>query len=93
MSTQAPIAYDLSEIEDDMLDPGKKVAEVVRQHPDTWKVFKEYGCPDMREGFFSLMARIMSIRNAARIHGIPLDELMVDLEAVIADTDPGTETT
>lgn len=63
------------------IDPDKKVAELVEQYPQTWKVFRSHGCPDMREGFFSLMARIMSIRNAARIHRIPLEDLIADLEA------------
>lgn len=70
------------------IDPGQKVARIVERYPDTYQVFQKYGCPDMREGFFSLMARIMSIRNAARIHRIPLDKLIKDLEAVIADVQP-----
>ncbi len=66
-----------------VIDPDWKVARVVEEHPQTWQVFSDYGCPDMRKGFFALMAKIMSIRNAARIHGIPLDDLMRDLEASI----------
>lgn len=65
------------------IDPDRKVADLVEQHPRTWEVFRSYGCPDMREGFFSLMARIMSVRNAARVHRIPLDELLVDLKKTI----------
>ncbi|MDX1638507.1 MAG: DUF1858 domain-containing protein [Balneolaceae bacterium] len=72
------------------IDPDQKVAELVERHPKTWKVFKSYGCPDMRDGFFSLMAHIMSIRNAARIHRIPLDELTDDLETVITESEPLT---
>lgn len=68
------------------VEPDQKVARVIEQHPDTYRVFKKYGCPDMRSGFFSLMARIMSIRNAARIHRISLDDLMADLDGVISDT-------
>ncbi len=67
------------------IDPDTKVADLVAQHPHTWEVFKSHGCPDMRRGFFSLMARIMSIRNAARIHRIPLDELVADLEAAVSE--------
>jgi hypothetical protein len=73
------------------IDPDRKVAELVEEHPHTWEVFRSHGCPDMRKGFFSLMARIMSIRNAARIHRIPLDELTRDLQAAIADTEPLTK--
>lgn len=63
--------------------PDTKVARIVDNHPQTYRVFKKYGCPDMRKGFFSLMARIMSIRNAARIHRIPLDNLIKDLEEAV----------
>lgn len=62
------------------IEPNQKVADLLEHHPSTYEVFREYGCPDMREGFFSVMARIMSIRNAARIHRIPLEDLMEDLE-------------
>lgn len=67
------------------IDPDLKVAHLIEQHPQTFKVFRKYGCPDMRDGFFSLMARIMSIRNAARIHRIPLENLLEDLEQTAAD--------
>ncbi len=67
------------------INPGQKVAGLLDQYPETYHVFRKYGCPDMRDGFFSLMARIMSVRNAARIHRIPLDELLDDLEAAISE--------
>lgn len=66
------------------ITPDRKVAELLDTHPRTYHVFRKYGCPDMRDGFFSVMARIMSIRNAARIHRIPLDRLLDDLEEAIA---------
>lgn len=65
------------------VDPNQKVADVLEQHPQTYQVFKKYGCPDMRDGFFSIMARIMSIRNAARIHRIELEDLLNDLRNAI----------
>lgn len=67
------------------VDPKQKVAELLERHPQTYHVFRKYGCPDMRDGFFSLMARIMSIRNAAFIHRIPLENLITDLEQSTAD--------
>lgn len=69
---------------DSLIIPKQKVAELLDRHPQTYHVFRKHGCPDMRDGFFSLMARIMSIRNAARIHRIPLDDLMDDLEKAIS---------
>lgn len=72
-------------METDKIDPDRKVAQLIEEHPQTFKVFRKYGCPDMRDGFFSLMARIMSIRNAARIHRIPLENLLEDLEQTTAE--------
>jgi hypothetical protein len=56
-----------------------KVAEVIRSCPAAAEVFLSRGCPDMRRGFFNLMARVMSVRNAARIHKIELGPLLEDL--------------
>lgn len=67
----------------DTIDRNQKVAHLLEKHPQTYEIFHKYGCPDMRDGFFSYMARIMSIRNAARIHRIPLDKLVEDLEESI----------
>jgi hypothetical protein len=36
----------------------------------------------MRRGFFSLMARLMSVRSAARIHKVDLAPLLADLNKV-----------
>lgn len=59
-----------------------KVAEVIRRCPATVEVFLSRGCPDMRRGFFNFMARIMSVRNAARMHKIDLEPLLDDLNKV-----------
>ena len=59
-----------------------KVADVLRRCPETIDVFLGRGCPDMRRGFFSLMARLMSVRNAARIHKMDLGPLLADLNKV-----------
>lgn len=75
----APVKKEKQHAEDS-LNPDTKVSDLLEQYPETYNVFRSYGCPDMRKGFFSLMARLMSIRNAARIHRISLDDLMVDLK-------------
>jgi Domain of unknown function (DUF1858) len=59
-----------------------KVADVLRRCPKAVDVFLGRGCPDMRRGFFSLMARLMSVRNAARIHKIELGPLLADLNKI-----------
>ena len=59
-----------------------KVAEIIRRCPTTANVFLDRGCPDMRRGFFSFMARLMSVRNAARVHKIELASLLDELNKV-----------
>lgn len=59
-----------------------RVAEVIRRSPGTVDVFLARGCPDMRRGLFNLMARFMSVRNAARIHDVELGPLLEDLNKV-----------
>lgn len=59
-----------------------KVAEVIQRCPAAVDVFLARGCPDMRRGFFNLMARLMSVRNAARIHKLELGPLLEDLNKV-----------
>ena len=62
-----------------------KVAEVIRRCPKAVDVFLARGCPDMRSGFFNFMARLMSVRNAARVHKIALEPLLEDLNKVAED--------
>lgn len=66
-----------------------KVAEVIQRCPEAVEVFRSRGCPDMRRGFFSVMARIMSVRSAARIHKIPLEPLLDDLNRAARGKGPG----
>lgn len=60
-----------------------RVWEVIQRHPETFEVFRRHGCPDMRKGIFSLSARVMKVRWAARAHKIPLAELLRDLNAEV----------
>ncbi len=60
-----------------------KVAEVVKKYPETVEVFLGKGCPDMRKGVVKLMAKIMSVKGAARMHRIPLEGLLRDLNAAV----------
>ncbi|HEX6641416.1 MAG TPA: hypothetical protein VF215_09905, partial [Thermoanaerobaculia bacterium] len=58
-----------------------RVADVLRRWPAAFDVFQRRGCPDMRSGFFAVMARIMRVRWAARVHRIPLADLLDELNA------------
>jgi len=60
-----------------------KVAEVVKKYPETVEVFLKRGCPDMRKGMVKFMAKIMSVKGAARMHRISVEELIRDLNAAI----------
>jgi len=44
-------------------------------------VFRNNGCPDMRRGVFAITARFMPLSWAARIHRVPLEKLVSELNA------------
>jgi hypothetical protein len=64
-----------------MIAAEMKVSEAVKKYPETVEVFLRHGCPDMRKRVVKLMAKVMSVKRAARIHKIPLEELLQDLNA------------
>ena len=66
------------------ITPDMRVSEVLRKWPATCEVFRRNGCPEMRRGFFSLMARIMRLRWAAAVHRIPLQSLIDQLNECTA---------
>lgn len=74
----------------DPIEPDMKVATVIDRYPAATNIFFDYDCPDMRSGFFRMMAQLMSVRAAAWIHGIPLEELMNDLNEVAAAREQGS---
>jgi hypothetical protein len=61
-----------------------KVWDVVQQYPETYGVFREFGCPDMRKGMFAVSAHFMKVRWAARAHHIELEKLLGSLNEVVA---------
>ena len=68
-------------MEDGLITPEMRVWKVVKDYPQTLEVFRGHGCPDMRKGIFALSARIMKVKWAAKVHKIPLDDLLRDLNA------------
>ena len=70
----------------DLITGDTRVAAVIEDCPATIDVFLGRGCPDMRRGFFNLMAHLMSVRNAARMHRIELGPLLEDLNRVARTT-------
>ena len=71
----------------DRITGDTKVAAVIEQCPATIEVFLARGCPDMRRGFFYVMARLMSVRNAARMHKLELAPLLEDLNTAARNQD------
>ncbi len=69
------------EVQTEPVTSDLRVADVLRRWPGAFDVFKRHGCPDMRRGFFAVMARVMRVRWAARVHKIPLAELLDELNA------------
>lgn len=58
-----------------------RVWSILTGWPSTYEVFRRHGCPDMRRGIFAITARIMPLAWAARIHKVPLQQLVDELNA------------
>ena len=65
-----------------------RVWSILTSWPSTYEVFLKHGCPDMRRGLFGITARIMPLAWAARIHGIPLQDLLQELNACVEREQP-----
>jgi Domain of unknown function (DUF1858) len=70
----------MAEITGEEITGDMKVADVIRRWPRTDEVFCERGFRDVRAGF---TARIMTVRNAARLEGIELSSLLEELNRAI----------
>lgn len=55
---------------------------IYRRYPQTLDVFFRYGCPDIRQGAFPLLMRVMKLKWAARMHGARVEDMVRDLNAV-----------
>jgi Domain of unknown function (DUF1858) len=58
-----------------------KVADVIRRWPNTAQIFLSRGCQDADIGW---VARMMTVRNAARKAGIDLASLLAELNRTAA---------
>ena len=67
------------------IDSDMRVWNVIEQHPETVEVFRGHGCPDMRKGIYALSAHVMKVKWAARMHHIPVDELLRDLNEAVQE--------
>jgi hypothetical protein len=55
------------------------VHEIIKNHPQTAKVFCKFGCPDMSKGIPKYMSKIMKLKWACKIHRVNADELIKEL--------------
>lgn len=63
------------------ITPETRVWPILKRWPSTYEVFRSHGCPDMRRGLFAITARFMPLRWAARVHHVPLEKLLTELNA------------
>ncbi len=70
-----------------------KVWDVIQDYPETYQVFRNFGCPDMRKGLFAVSAHFMKVRWAARAHHIELEKLLEGLNEAVAGRDQGESAT
>ena len=68
-----------------VINADMKVWDVIQQYPQTYGVFREFGCPDVHKGIFAVSAHFMKVRWAARAHRIDLDALLKRLNDVVAE--------
>lgn len=64
-----------------------KVWDVITEHPETYEIFRRHGCPDMRTGLYAMSAHLMNVGWAARMHKIPVDALLTELNEVVERTE------
>lgn len=70
-----------------LINGDMKVWDVIQDHPETYGVFLQFGCPDIRQGMFAVSAHFMKLRAAAHAHHFDLDELLKALNKAIARQD------
>lgn len=70
-----------------LINGDMKVWDVIQDHPETYGVFRQFGCPDIRKGMFEVSSHFMKLRAAAHAHHFDLDELLKALNKAIATGD------
>lgn len=72
-----------------MINGDMKVWDVIQDHPETYGVFRQFGCPDIRTGMFAVSSHFMKLRAAAHAHHIDLDALLKSLNEAVAREEEG----
>ena len=70
-----------------------KVWDVIQDYPETYGVFRQFGCPDIHKGEFAVLSHFMKVRSAAHVHHIDLDMLLEALNEAAATHDKGASGT
>jgi hypothetical protein len=67
-----------------MIDSDMKVWDVIQDYPETYDVFQQVGCPDIRKGMFEISSHFMKLRAMAHAYHIDLEELLRSLNEAVA---------
>lgn len=76
-----------------VINADMKVWDVIQDHPETYGVFRQFGCPDIHKGTFAVQSHFMKIRMAAHAHHIDLEELLEALNEAVTGYVKGTPAT
>jgi hypothetical protein len=68
-----------------MINGDMKVWDVIQDHPETYGVFRQFGCPDIRKGMFAVSSHFMKLRAIAHTQHIDLNELLRSLNKAVAE--------
>lgn len=67
-----------------MINGDMKVWDVIQDHPETYGVFRQFGCPDIRKGMFEVTSHFIKLRAMAHAQHIDLDGLLRSLNEMVA---------
>lgn len=66
-----------------------KVWDVIQDHPETYDIFRQFGCPDIHKGMFEISSHFMKLRAAAHAYHVDLAELLKSLNEAVAKEEKG----
>lgn len=67
-----------------------KVWDVIQDHPETYGVFRQYGCPDIHKSIFQVSSHFMKLRVLAHSQHINLDDLLRSLNKAVVGEEKGS---
>ena len=62
-----------------------KLWDVIQDYPETYGVFRQFGCPDIRKGMFEVSSHFMKLHTLAHAYHIDLHKLLKSLNKAVAE--------